>query len=191
MINKVYKLIAFPILLAGMLACSLFSNTPKPSNADIEKKEQEVYSFFASGAGNVALILQDVSVDNPGQTKDFLNSSFDSISKETENDFMDRNKEPGQLSPDMDLGKEYILLKPDELSAISSQPNWGDALKEKYPNSNGYLYFSRVGFNNSLDQALIYVGQVFGPLACTGDYYLLENKNGEWLVMNMVNVIIC
>lgn len=189
--NKVYKFIAFPILLIGMLACSLFSNTPKPSDADVNKKEQEIYSFFASGAGDVALILQDVSVDNPGQTRENLKASFDSISNETVSSFLDRNQESGQLSPDMQLGREYILLKPDELSAISSQPDWGNALKEKYPNSNGYLYFSRVGFNNTLDQALIFVGQVFGPLACTGDYYLMEYKNGEWLLMNMVNVIIC
>jgi hypothetical protein len=110
------------------------------------------------------------------------------ISNETLNSYLARNAQPSQLSPDMNLGMDYILLSADELAEISSQSNWGELLNEKYPNSHGYTVFSRVGFNNSLDQALIYVGNVAGPLMGAGFYYLMEKKNGEWIIREQVMV---
>jgi len=45
-----------------------------------------------------------------------------------------------------------------------------------------------VGFNNSLDQAVIYVGNMAGPLIGSGFYYLMEKKNGEWVIKEQVMV---
>ena len=189
--DRFIKFAAFLALVSVTVACSFLSGAPTPTAAEIELKEQEVYAFFLDDAGDVPLILQDISTQNPGQSRQDIKSNVRGASNETVDNFLERNAQPGQLSPEMQFDKEYILLKPDELSALASQSNWGVALREKYPNSNGYLYFSRVGLNSELDQALIYVGQVFGPLACTGDYYLLEINNGEWLLMDQVNMIIC
>lgn len=182
-------LIFVPVVLA--LACSTFTPKPAPAQADIKKEEQAIYSLLLADAGDVALILRDVSTGNPGQNKSDLKSYFEDISGETVNSFLERNSQPSQLSPDMQLGKEYILLAPDEFSAISSQPNWGKVLEEQYPASNGYRYFSHVGFNNSLDQALIYMGSGYGPLACSGDYYLFEAVNEEWIIKETINILIC
>ena len=83
---------------------------------------------------------------------------------------------------------EYTLLSQEELAKISSQPNWNEILAEKYPGSSGYLLFSRVGFNRTLDQAVIYVGQVAGPLMGSGSYYLLEKQNGEWKILKVIGI---
>ena len=83
---------------------------------------------------------------------------------------------------------DYVLLSADELAKISSQPNWGELLAKKYPNSHGYTIFSRVGFNKTLDQAVIYVGKVAGPMMGSGSYYLMEKKNGLWLLKEQINV---
>jgi hypothetical protein len=82
----------------------------------------------------------------------------------------------------MQLGQEYILLSQPELAEISSQGNWHEVLQERYPGSNGYLIFSRVGFNRTLDQAVVYVGEVAGPLMGAGYYYLLEKETGKWTI---------
>ena len=108
--------------------------------------------------------------------------------KETVNSYLTRNAQPSQLSPNMDLGVEYVLLTPEDLSKITSQPNWHEVLNEKYPGSGGYTVFSRVGFNNTLDQAVVYVSQVAGPLMGTGFYTLLEKQNGDWKLMEQVMV---
>ena len=186
--NKLF--IFVPVLFA--LACSTLTPKPTPPAADVEKEEQAVYSFFLHDKGGPALILQNISTNisenDPKQSIDFIKSGLKSVSKETINSYLARNAKPSQLSPDMNLGMDYVLLSADELAKISSQPNWGELLAKKYPNSQGYTIFSHVGFNNSLDQAVIYVGNVAGPMMGSGFYYLMEKKNGKWLLKEQVSV---
>jgi hypothetical protein len=100
---------------------------------------------------------------------------------------MERNETPGQLSPDMQLGVDYVLLSEEELAEITSQQNWHEIMADKY-GSMGYTVFSRVGFNTSLDQAVLYVGDVQGPLMGAGYYYMLEKENGEWKLTGEIMV---
>lgn len=178
-------------LALSVPACSLLApSAPAPSEADILKEEQAVYSFFVGSGDAPVLILEetstDISNDNPQQTIDYIKSGLEGISKDTIDNYLARNEQSTVLSPDMDLGVKYILLSEEELHSISSQPNWGEVLNEKYPGTNGYIIFSHVGFNKSLDQALIYVGNVGGPLMGSGSYYLMEKKNGEWVMIQQI-----
>jgi hypothetical protein len=188
---KLLKKTSIALLALTFIACSFFiPSVPTPSTADIEKEEQAVYSFFLYDKGGTAIILQETSTNisekDPKQSIDFIRSGLKNISKETLNSYLARNSKPSQLSPDMKLGMDYVLLSTDELAKISSQPNWGELLNRKYPNSNGYTIFSRVGINNSLDQAVIYVGKVAGPMMGSGSFYLMEKKNGEWVIKEQV-----
>jgi hypothetical protein len=192
MFIKLLKKTPIVLLVLNFIACSFLTPaTPTPSAADIEKEEQSVYSFFVSGNGT-ALILQDTSTsisgDDPQKTVDFIKSGLKSVSKETLDNYLERNAAPSRLSLNMNLGMDYILLSEDELASITSQPNWGEVLSNKYPGSHGYTMFSRVGFNNSLDQAVIYVGNMAGPLMGSGYYYLMEKKNGEWVIKEQIMV---
>jgi hypothetical protein len=186
------KFLPGSMLMLFVLACSLFTPSPAPSAADIEKEEQVIYSFFVGGNGGTVLILKEtetnISPAEPKDIKDNIMSGFKNISRETVDSYLERNAEPSQLSPDMDLGTEYTLLTLEELSQITSQPNWQEVLNEKYPGSGGYTIFSRVGFNNTLDQAVVYVGHVAGPLMGTGFYNLLEKRDGEWKLMDQIMV---
>jgi hypothetical protein len=179
------------LLIPITMACSLFIPAHQPSQADIEKEEQAVYAFFVNEEGTT-LILQNTSTgiadEYPRETINNLKNSLPGISKSTIDSYVERNTQPSQLSPTMDIGTDYILLSQDELTKISSQPNWNELLVEKYPGSNGYLIFSRVGFNRTLDQAVLYVGQVAGPLMGSGSYYLLEKRNDEWEIKKEIGV---
>ncbi len=190
MLTRSFKAVLFLLLIPVSMACALFTSTPAPSEADIEKEEQAVYSFFVNKG--TTLILQDtstgISEDDPRKAINNLKGSLPGISKATMDSYVERNRRSSQLSPDMDLGVDYVLLSQNEVAKISSQPNWNELLAEKYPGSYGYLIFSRVGFNRTLDQAVIYVGQVIGPLMGSGSYYLLEKKNGEWKIKKEIGV---
>ena len=128
----------------------------------------------------------NISSDGPQQSIDYIKSGLQSISNETIDNYLARNTQPSPLSPDMNLGVDYVLLSADELAQITSQPNWNEVLNEQYPNSHGYTVFSRVGFNSSLDQAVIYIGNVAGPMMGSGFYYLMEKENGEWVIKEQV-----
>jgi hypothetical protein len=179
------------LLIPAAMGCSLFTSAPIPSQADIDQEEQAVYGFFAMDK-ETPLILQEtstgVSDDDARTTIENLKGNLPGISKATIDSYIARNTLPAQLSPDMNLGMDYILLSQDDLAKITRQPNWNEILAEKYPGSNGYLIFSHAGFNRTLDQAVIYVGQVAGPLMGSGSYYLLEKQNGEWKIKKEIGV---
>ena len=180
------------LLIPASLACSLFTSTPAPSQADLEREEQAVYAVFVRGSKGPALILENTSTstmdEGPQQMIDNIKDGLPGISNDTIDSYVERNAQSTQLSPDMQLGVDYVLLSQEELAEISRQPNWHEVLTEKYPGSEGYTIFSRVGLNRSLDQAVVYVGQVAGPLMGAGYYYLLEKQDGEWAIKEQIMV---
>ncbi len=189
MFINLLKKIPVVLLALNFIACSLFTPASTPSAADIEKEEQAVYaSFFGSAPGTI-VILQDtstnISSDDPRQTIDYIKSGLPGASKETLDNYLERNRQPSQLSPDMQIGVEYVLISKQDLSAIMSQPDGWDAFYAKYSHA-GYTQFSRVGFNKTLDQALVYVGGMAGPLMGSGFYYLMEKKDGQWIIKEQV-----
>lgn len=192
MFAKIIKSTSLVLFTLTFMACSLFIPAATPSAAEIEKEEQAVYSVFMKEGVDPMLILQMTSTNladqEPKQIRDHIRGSFEDVSNDTVQSYLDRNAQPGELSPDMDMGVDYVLLNADELKKITRQPNWRQVLMETYPGSNGYLIFSRVGFNRSLDQAVIYVGDVGGPLMGAGYYYLLEKQDGQWSIKEEVMV---
>lgn len=56
---------------------------------------------------------------------------------------------------------------------------WSEFYK-RYPDSYGIIYFSRVGFNERLDQAFVYVQQSCQDTCGAGSYVLLTKSNGKW-----------
>lgn len=167
--------------------------TPIVSPADIEKEEQAVYSSFFTNYPETVVILQETSTgflpssdDELQERMEYIASGLPGASQETLNDFHERNRrQPSQLSSEMQLGVEYVLFSTEELSSIMNQPNGWDALYEKYSPS-GYVQLSRVGFNKTLDQAILYVGSVAGPMMGGGNYYLMAKNDGQWVIKEQV-----
>jgi len=184
------KRIPVALFTLSFTACSFLTPAATPSAADIEKEEQAVYSFFVGGGERTVLILQDTSADisanDPQKSLDYIRSGLPSLSDEALDNFVQRNQQSGPLAPDMELDVDYILLSTEELSEITRQSNWGEVITQKYPGSYGYTMFSRVGFNNTLDQAVIYVGSMAAPLMGSGFYYLMEKENGDWVIKEQV-----
>ena len=185
-----FKKISVLLLALNVLACSVLTPAAAtPSATEIEREEQAVYSFFVHGQ-STALILEDTSTsisnDDPQKTVDYIKSGLKGVSSEALDNFLERNRQPGQLSPTMNLGVNYVLLTREDLSKISGRPNWGELLSGEYPGTYGYVIFSRVGFNHTLDLAVIYVGSVGGPLMGVGYYNLMEKQNGQWILKDQL-----
>lgn len=177
MLTKIFKNILASVFALTFLACSFFTHpfaaTPNP--VDLEKEEAAVYSYFVREKDK-AVIVRHASTDilgsDPQQMVNSIKSNFKEASSETLESYVERNQEPSQLSPDMDLGVDYVLL----------------STEEAFQGSDQYFMFSRVGFNQALDQALVYVADVAGPLAGSGSYFLMEKKEGQWSVKQSIMV---
>lgn len=161
----------------------------------IEQDEQAIYAlFFSDFSGTIAIVREDTFGSSYPQdeqeTRDYIKSNLSDISDETLNNYIERNTVSSKLPATMKLGVDYVLLSTPEFLEITSESNWGEILKEKYPGSQGCTSFSRVGFNNSRTQALVYVIRILGPLVGGGEYYLLEYNAGNWEIIDQfLNVI--
>ena len=166
--------------------------TPVISQADLEKEEQAIYASFLKNNLEPIVIQKDTSTEwlpsseeELKQRMEYITSGLPNASNETLDNFFQRNRQSTQLSPDMQLNIHYVLVSAEEFSAVMDKPNGWEAFYKKYSPS-GYMQFSRVGFNNTLDQAIIYVGVIPGPMMGSGNYYLLEKKAGQWSIREQV-----
>ena len=156
----------------------------------IGSDEQAVYAvFFAENPGITVLrqaTATDTSMPSAQDTADFVRAGLPTVSDETIDDYLKNNEQIDQLPADMNIGVAYHLLSPAEWAELSQQPDWGSVLKERYPGTDGFMFFSRVGFNAAHDQALLYVGKLYGPMAVEAGYYALEKQDGQWRIVGQI-----
>ena len=137
-----------------------------------------------------ATFANDTSPQNEDETKKSIQSSLPGVSGETIDNYMSVNSVPGKLPSNMDLGLDYVLISTAEFLEITGSPNWRAVWSQKYPNSEvGCMAFSKIGFNDSHTQALVYVTRLW----VGGGYYLLEQiaQKGAWeVVESFSNMII-
>lgn len=120
-------------------------------------------------------------VENTTQTLDYVLQNMHSVDSGTVVSFRSRNDAAYPISPDMNIGGPYTLLSQAGRQQIfgENQSGW-EIFYERYPQAPGITTLSRVGFNNSLDQALVYIGTQSNWLAGSGYYILLKKLNGAW-----------
>ena len=102
-------------------------------------------------------------------------------------DFTARNRQVLTLEQRFDSSAKIVLIKQADIQAIFKKGGWNEFYRQ-YPNSQGTLVLSRVGFNPAVDQALIYAGNESNYLAGAGFYYLLAKENGEWKIIQQLMV---
>jgi hypothetical protein len=181
-----------PIISRPNIEPAAQTSTPVVSQANLEKEEQAVYASFFKDNTETIVIQEDTSTgwlpsseDELKKRMDYISSGLPNASNETLDNFFQRNRQSTQLAPDMQLGIHYILVSADEFSAVMDQPDGWDAFYKKYSPS-GYMQFSRVGFNDTVDQAIVYVASIPGPMMGSGNYYLLEKRAGQWSIREQV-----
>lgn len=206
--RKILFNLIYPVILILVTACAGQTSTPivsppdiKPapqtptpvvSQAELEKEEQAIYASFLHGNPETIVIQEDTSTgwipsseSELKQRMDYIASGLPNASNETLDNFFQRNRQSTQLSPEMQLGIPYILVSADAFSAVMDRPNGWDAFYKKYSPS-GYMQFSRVGFNDTVDQAIVYFASIPGPMMGSGNYYLFEKKDGQWSIREQV-----
>jgi len=91
------------------------------------------------------------------------------------------NAHPRHLNDQFDTQHKHSMLSNDVFEDIFKDGCGGwSAFCEKYNDADGYVTFSRVGFNGSGTQALVYVVRMHGGLSGTGGYVFLAKKGGAW-----------
>jgi hypothetical protein len=185
------------VLLAVLLvACNgrIPTPAPTPSTAQMDAEEQAVYAALLQKLYSASsYVLMDTTSTAPGGVTDTASTlehvllDMRQVDPLTAESFRLRNDSEHPLHAKMDLGSTYVLLSQTEMAQIFSQNQDGWQLfYEQYPDAPGITTLSRVGFNTTLDQALVYIGTMSHYLAGAGYYVLLNKVNGVWLVDQQV-----
>lgn len=175
---------------ASSTPLSEYTATPQP-DPDIE--EYAVYNDllearFKGDELDQILIIDQTRVNNTKLMEQDL-AAFQEhtpLAPELVTNFKERNQQPYPLKPVLDFGVKYRLLtqeEVDELRPLDEASGW-ELLYEKYPNSYGFVYLSRVGFNADFSQALIYTESFHYEQPLKGGYYLMVKQDGRWVVEN-------
>ena len=100
-------------------------------------------------------------------------------------DLLTKNDKACSLTKQFKLSRRYVLLNEEAVSVIFKGRDYEERWHEfyrKYPNSSGFITFSRVGFNKEGTRAIIYRETGCGSLCAYGGYILLNKEKGVWRV---------
>jgi hypothetical protein len=195
MTMRMPRKLLFPLLALCMAACTVRPiPSPTPSANQVDVEEQAVYAFLLAemykNRGYVIMATTATSatgVDNTTQTLDYVLQNMHAVAPETVDSFRERNDAAYPIRPDMDLGSPYTLLTQAERSRIFGQNQSGwEIFYNRHPQAPGITTLSRVGFNDSFDQALVYIGTQSNWLAGAGYYILLKKDAEGWSIDQQV-----
>lgn len=102
------------------------------------------------------------------------------LSRETWASYEDANRSDEAFLVPMALSLPSVI----DTTKITTT-TW-DEFFARYPSARGRLALSRVGFNDSGNQALVYVWHAYGNLGAEGRAFLLEKESGKWMVVQAV-----
>ena len=190
-----FKKLLIIYLAVVLTACSgVPSPTPTPSSGQIDLEQQAVFAVLLQSLYSSSnFVIMDTTATSPGGVGDTASildnilQNMHGVDAGTADSFRVRNNASYPVSPRMDLGTPYVLLTHDQMTQLFNQNQDGWQLfYEQYPGTPGITTISQVGFNASLDQALVYIGTMSHWLAGAGYYVLLNKDNGDWVVDQQV-----
>jgi len=180
-------------------------NAAQPSSAQSELEESDaIYKVIVDwrvvhpGEGPQAgqLVLLDTTVpysclgsegkDCSADVKKQLSNIFKKqASEETIEDFLSRNSSTGPVSRTIptELPQSFLSPAAEQMLFKSKHKDGWKTFYESYPKAGGIMAFSRVGFNKSRDQAILYSQISCGWLCGTGHYHLLKKDSGKWTMV--------
>jgi len=171
-------------------------STPERSSL-ITPEEYAVYDamiesiFLPSGYEMIVMVdhtAADISAGPASQQDvDYLRENMEPILEpETLADFVAMNDRSYLIENHFSLDVPVVLLDNEAMEEFFAAEDGWERFYDQYPNSQGVITLSRVGFNTNNEQALVYVGNQADFLAGQGDYVLLTKEGGEWKIEKTV-----
>jgi hypothetical protein len=81
------------------------------------------------------------------------------------------------------------LISEEETDFFFNNPSinksW-ETFYKKYPNSNGMIDFTRVGFNADKSQAIVEFGHYYASLGANGSLVYLVKEDNKWVIIKLL-----
>lgn len=169
----------------------------KLSTADkLDDNEYQIYSLILNEefTSNDLVVTQKTSKSNFSLTNDSfqpLKTEFTNINATIFTALVDNNVLAYNLENKFTVPtKKTTLISYEELlyffNSKDINQGWSNFYR-KYPNSNGTIEMSRVGFNSDKSQAIVAVGHYYGSLGADGLLIYLTKEQNSWRIIKTIN----
>lgn len=170
---------------AGFDACA------PPNMREIE--EHAVYStllnrMYDGGHSDRVLIRDRTRVDGLDYKSrlavlDEIRRQLPLMQDETLLSFLDANQQSYSLDKRLRLPGASRFVDSQQIEAYFSEGGGGwQAFDHDYPHYQGFVTFSRVGFNRNMNQALVYFSSVCGSTCGAGSVVFLVKEGVVWRI---------
>ena len=106
-------------------------------------------------------------------------------SQETLDSYVERNRTSVEVQKlfRLNVAVQIVPYKKIEslFDMIELEEKW-KMFYRMFPHSNGYIRFSRAGFNRAGNEAFVSTAWMSGSLSGEGHYFLLSKKDGRWRI---------
>jgi hypothetical protein len=194
---KIITLSALLISSFCYYSCEKDKNTESPEfslqQADnFTTEEYEIYSLVINESNAEKVVIKQKT------TADTLQSYYYSILKENNANidssvvinYYQMNGSSYYFDNNFNVsGKEIKLISTTEIQYIFSgqdiNDGWDEFFKE-YPNSEGIVEFTRIGFNQNHNQALLEIGRQDASLGGSGKIIFLQKVKNTWIIKDSI-----
>jgi hypothetical protein len=154
---------------------------------------KEMFSDSSAGMFVISKFTSGYRTSEPDERQglmseqNFLTSKLD---RDALGDYISKNR-AGQselLYGMLKLDAKHVLIsdgETEEMFSASCEKGW-EKFYKKYPGAQGHMTFSRVGFNQKRDAAVVYIGNQSHCLAGAGYLVLMTKDGGAWKVTEKV-----
>ena len=185
-------LLLFVLSIAGCSGTTPVVHSTTPTGPEVEE-----YAVYATVINELyvaeqtkLVIIKDRTGLSHSISKD-LNRELElaqrdmtATSNDTIKDFQEKNQQSYPLDDSIRTKTKCLLIGEKEVEEIYQDVDGWSNFYKKYPDSQGIMTLSRVGFNKDLNQALVYVGNRKGGLSGMGLFILLSKGNGNWIIQD-------
>lgn len=112
---------------------------------------------------------------------EYIRENLEGIREETVSDFVEKNRGRTPVEPSLDPKGRLAPVGDEDFRHIFRDGEGWKRFRETFPESDGTLRISRVGFDGEVSQALVYAGQQFDWDTGSSRFWLFEKFGGEWV----------
>ena len=176
-----------------------YADTDLSYENEIEREEYKIYSLSIEHiylrnllSHNKGVLKTIVIVSETGELNEYWKDELvdglegKGISREVIEDWRKENRTTKPLQGKFDLSYEFHLVSKTELEGYEKVNFFGE-FYEKYPDSNGLISVSKIGFDAARNKALIHVVHSYGILGASYNFITLERTGGVWSVVRRIS----
>jgi hypothetical protein len=143
-----------------------------------------IYAVLLQSTNGSSFVIRSETESWPRATSENIgikgDRGFYKIWGQVLKDYAEQYRSPKVLTRSIPITASYELITKHNLEAIFKSEGTWRTFTEFYPESNGYFWFSAVGFDPQKTHAIVSMNHCCGPLCGGGQPHFFEKKNGMW-----------